>query len=307
MERHWNVIKFTCGLMVDSSLLIERICKELAVVVTSLFCPPDQETWKPVGQYMVFPHQDEVVQVCAHKEYLADLHREKSPNSVDPYNNREMCCINKENSVMHCNSKLYYFTELAGEIEHMLVPEQNVGKNREQNQGPPCSVVIQEERSATFLEKVLTALLDIKQPIKFLCIDAQKEFSGFDTSAVGLGFLRIPKIISKGPQIKFHAQEAVAIFNNCNFKQKRLKMIVESFTDCTSFTMVKMFNCNGIPQHMLRSLPRNKQLKHVTISYCRISGSVQALLPKTCVNSSRAHPKKFHFTHWQCPIPKFRN
>ena len=288
MERHWNVIKFTCGLMVDSSLLIERICKELAVVITSLTCPPHQETMSATtkaGQYTVSPHQDEVVQVCAYREYLADLHREKSTNSVDPYNNREICCINKENSVLHCNSKLNYFTELAGEIEHMPSPEQNVGQNREQNQGPPCSVVIQEERSATFLEKVLAALLNIKQPIKFPCIDTQKEFPkievelpdfsspmGMIGAMLGGGFGRMkkPKVIAKEPQIKFYDLEAVAIFNNCNFKEKGLKMVVESFSDSNSFTMVRMFNCNDIPEPMLESLPRNKQLKHLTFSNCRL-------------------------------------
>ena len=30
MERNWNVIKFTCGLMVDSSALIETVCKVFA-------------------------------------------------------------------------------------------------------------------------------------------------------------------------------------------------------------------------------------------------------------------------------------
>ena len=287
MQRHWNVIKFTCGLMVDSSLLIERICEQLAVVITSLTCPPHQETMSATtkaGQYTVSPHQDEVVQVCAHNEYLGDLYREKSTNSVDPYNNREICCINKENSLLHCNSKLYYFTELSGEIEYMSPQEQN----GEHNQGPPCSVVIQEERSAIFLEKVLVALLNIKQPIKFLCIDAQKEFPKIEvelpdlpdfSSTMGImgamlrgGFERKkkPKVITKGPQISFNNQGAVAIFNNCNFKEKGLKMVVESFSDSNSFTMVRMFNCNDIPEPMLESLPRNKQLKHLTFSNCRL-------------------------------------
>ena len=48
MERHWNVIRFTCGLMVDSSLLIERICEKFVDILTTMTLDTEHEKSFPV-------------------------------------------------------------------------------------------------------------------------------------------------------------------------------------------------------------------------------------------------------------------
>ena len=157
MERHWNVLKFTCGLMEDSSLLIERICQAFVEIATRP--KPRQSFCQLYG--------------CL---YLKDLDREKSAISRSPFNNPHLCYNNQtyfaaiyaENS----NYELYYFNGWdKGEStdEKWEQTPESKGTNQVEHL-KPCSVVI-HQGLFTAMETYLWMInLLIKQPIKNLLI-----------------------------------------------------------------------------------------------------------------------------------------
>ena len=158
MERHWNVLKFTCGLMKDSSLLIERVCRAFVEIATRP--KPRQSFCQLYG--------------CL---YLKDLHREKSGVSINPFNNAHLCYNNRryitaifENS--NYEHELYYFNgwdkgESTG--EKWEPPYESEGTNQVEHL-KPCSVVIHQ---GLFIPmKVYLSTIDwfVRQPIKNLLI-----------------------------------------------------------------------------------------------------------------------------------------
>ena len=158
MERHWNVLKLTCGLMKDSSLLIEMICKAFVKIATRP--TPRQSFCQLYG--------------CL---YLKDLDREKSAVSRSPFNNPHLCYNNQtyfaaiyaENS----NYELYYFNGWdKGECTD--VKWEHLPKSKGTNQVEhlkPCSVVIHQGLLFTSMDiYLLTMNWFIKQPIKNLLI-----------------------------------------------------------------------------------------------------------------------------------------
>ena len=157
MERHWNVLKFTCGLMEDSSVLIERICQAFVEIATTP--KPRQSFCQLYG--------------CL---YLKDLHREKSAVSRNPFNNPHLCynnhrcmaAINAENR----NYELYYFNGWdKGESidEKWEQHSESKGTNQVEHL-KPCSVVIHQGLSTPMKTYLLTIDWFIRQPIKSLLI-----------------------------------------------------------------------------------------------------------------------------------------
>ena len=158
MERHWNVLKLTCGLMKDSSLLIEMICQAFVEIATRP--TPRQSFCQLYG--------------CL---YLKDLDREKSAISRSPFNNSHLCYNNQtyfaaiyaENS----NYELYYFNGWdKGECTD--VKWEHLSKSKGTNQVEhlkPCSVVIHQGLLFTTVDiYLLTMNWYIKQPITNLLI-----------------------------------------------------------------------------------------------------------------------------------------
>ena len=72
MERHWNVLELTCGLMKDSSLLIENICQAFVEIVTT---SKSKESFGSLYSSL----------------YFIDINREKTPKSLSPFNNAQVC------------------------------------------------------------------------------------------------------------------------------------------------------------------------------------------------------------------------
>ena len=157
IDRHWNVLKFTCGLMEDSSLLIERVCQAFVKIATRP--KPRQSFCQLYG--------------CL---YLKDLHREKSAVSINPFNNAHLCYnSHRRIAVIYAymedsNCELYYFNGWdKGEStkwEHLSVSK---GTNQVEHL-KPCSVVI-HQGLFTSMDIYLKALTwFIEQPIKNLLI-----------------------------------------------------------------------------------------------------------------------------------------
>ena len=135
MERHWNVLKFTCGLMEDSSLLIERVCQAFVEIATRP--NPRQSFCQLYG--------------CL---YLKDLHREKSAVSINPFNNAHLCYNNHRCVAVLCayiensNCELYYFNgwDKGESIDEECPWWEHLSSKRtnQVEQLKPCSVVIHQ-------------------------------------------------------------------------------------------------------------------------------------------------------------------
>ena len=127
MELYWNVIKFTCGLMSDSSELIQSVCKVFVEHKMSI-----DENNRHSFVYL-YDHQ-----------YLKDLSLERSPQCIDPFNNREMCCMNNSKSELGENCSLYYFYGTDEYLKYTHIPKrsQNI-----QNGTKPCGIVIKVTKS----------------------------------------------------------------------------------------------------------------------------------------------------------------
>ena len=167
MERQWNVLKFTCGLMDDSSLLIERICEAFVEIVTR----PN-----PRGSFGSLYGS----------RYLTDINREKTPKSLNPFYNAQVCysipgCISTyPEEQVDCHLlfllngwDMHQLRPVSQKIiERYLVPRLADGFNVGQNL-PPCSVVIYQGLQAP-LGYFLAVCSCIRQPIKHLLILGQE-------------------------------------------------------------------------------------------------------------------------------------
>ena len=159
MERHWNVLKFTCGLMVDSSVLIERICQAFVEIATR---PKARQSFCQLYGCL----------------YLKDLHREKSAISRNPFNNPHLCynsysCMAAAVYAENRNYELYYFNGWDTGLSTDRKWEQlsvSKGTNQDVEHLKPCSVVIHQGLFTNMDAYLLTTHQHIKQPIKNLLI-----------------------------------------------------------------------------------------------------------------------------------------
>ena len=161
MERHWNVLKFTCGLMTDSSLLIEKICQAFVEIVTR---PKPRESFGSLYG----------------SRYLTDINREKTRKSLNPFNNAQVCYnglayipTNPEVQVNY--HRLFYLDGWdINQLEE--ITDETLERHRAQKESSegkaPCSVVIHQGNQAP-LEYFLTLCSRIRQPIKDLLIYGQ--------------------------------------------------------------------------------------------------------------------------------------
>ena len=166
MERHWNVLKFTCGLMVDSSVLIERICQAFVEIATR-------------------PKQRESIGSLYGSLYLTDIEREKSAKSLSPFVNAQLC-YNRlghipTNSEVHLNYRLFYLNGWDRSINHSeQITERDLEQHRtykelsKSENSTPCSVVIHQGLRAP-LEYFLKLCSCISQPIKCLLVFGEDE------------------------------------------------------------------------------------------------------------------------------------
>ena len=159
MERHWNVLKFTCGLMEDSSLLIERICQAFVEIITN-------------------PNPSESFGSLYGSLYLKDLFREKSAKSVSPFSNAHVCYVRHCNIPADSNYSLYYFngwdTSREDESSSDAVKHLDSKSTDTAEKLQPCSVVIQQGPRTPLVKYFRTIKRFDEQPIRKLLIFGDK-------------------------------------------------------------------------------------------------------------------------------------
>ena len=156
MERNWNVIKFTCGLMGDSSELIQSVCKVFAEHKMSI----DENNRHSFGY--LYDHS-----------YLQDLSLESSPQCTDPFNNSEICCMSNNKSALGENCSLDYFY---GTGEYMKYIKIHTDQRQCRQGTKPCGIVINEANSSSFMYTTFNACSLISQPIKFIQIHGYRDY-----------------------------------------------------------------------------------------------------------------------------------
>ena len=160
MERHWNVLKFTCGLMDDSSLLIESICQTFAKIITRR--KPRESFGSLYGSL-----------------YLTDINREKSARSLSPFNNAQV----SYNSLGYIptNHRLFYLNGWdINQMEEITMKNfERHGaykKSSEGNNLSPCSVIIHQGKQIP-IEYFFMVCSSIRQPIEHFLIYGQENLS----------------------------------------------------------------------------------------------------------------------------------
>ena len=279
MERHWNVLKFTCGLMDDSSLLIEKICQAFVEIVTR-------------------PNPNESFGSLYGNLYLTDIDREKSARSLSPFNNAQICYnrvgYNTTNPEVHVNYPLFFLNGLdmlsVTEIVFDKYTYVAYKEFSERENLPPCSVVIHQGLILS-LGSFLELCSCIRQPIKHLLIFGQEipcALQCCSTITVQLPrIVRRPKNFSE-PQyepsspmrnrsepdraILSHAR-GLNSFNGVNFDylttvvfhKVDCKYLVRSLNQCKLLTHITYIKCIDPSFH---TLGENKDLKELTVENC---------------------------------------
>ena len=146
MEENWNVLKFTCGLLENSSMLIEKIC--------NTFC----------DIFSKFMNREHSTVYLRSVLLLDDLNRERSNISVSPYCNSVICCTSKSHRELHRNRRLYFINS----IGYNILVEASDSPFGQSITKPCCvNIVTVDETSVT---RALEACSKIKQPIEYLGI-----------------------------------------------------------------------------------------------------------------------------------------
>ena len=296
MERHWNVLKFTCGLMVDSSVLIETICQAFVEIVTTP--KPIQSLCQLYG--------------CL---YLKDLHREKSPISRSPFNNVHLC-YNTCRQVAaffagNRNYELYYFNgwDKGESPDEKWVQLSESKRTNQVKLLKPCSVVIHQGLFTSMDIYLLRMNWFIKQPIKKLFIfgeiprplDCNDVFVPqgipLNTLAESTHSLRVKNISAEpyepGFVIRNQSESAtghlerrrhcvnrpvgmvrldylhVAVFH----KLDCWHILGESLCHCTMLTHLTYIRCRD-PR--FDTLGNNKELRELTVESCSLGLSTEA-------------------------------
>ena len=252
MKLHWNVIKFTCGLLVDSSLLIERICEQFVDVLkdtTFDVCP--EKSYQFLYNYT----------------YLADLAQEKSSSSVDPFRNSVIYCMNSRYSVLRENCKSFYFYgtdrfEYYG--PYFMTTAQQVAKC----EAEPCTVFIRETRdSPFFMQTAQRAISQIKQPINCLIIDGATLADLFQATP-----MYNPEAFSKNPtEVRIlldFSDNAIVRFTACDFKGKYLNLFVDSINRCRTLQSFELVYCWNVDEKLISQLGQNQNLTTLTVRQC---------------------------------------
>ena len=289
MERHWNVLKFTCGLMMDSSPLIERICQAFVEIATR---PKQRESFGSLYSSL----------------YLTDIEREKSANSLSPFFNVELCYNRlghiQTNHAVHFNHRLFYLN--GWDINRLdQITEQHTEHHRAYEQISkvenltPCSVVIHQGLREP-LEYLLTLCSYIIQPIKCLLVFGREErCSGYfasrpQASSIGVAIESVarsepvrpvtesvlvgPETVSEpvarasfGSNVEMTTEEYEPTFHMKNISKSAISSFTRGLHPFNAvngeyLTIVVLHNVNC--QYLSKSLNECKQLIHLTYINC---------------------------------------
>ena len=257
MELYWNVIKFTCGLMGDSSELIESVCEVFAEHKMSI---EENNTF-----FSVYDHM-----------YLKDLSREKSPKSIDPFNNSEICCMNNSKSELVENCNLYYFY---GTDEFLKYKQTRKRCPNVKCTTKPCGIVINESNCASFMRTTLNACSLILQPIKFIQISGLHNYKTSRCSNVVLSppvpiGMKKRLVQNKGfsrsqDRTTFlnFCPGAEVSFSNCGLGWNNLKLFADSLKNCTALSKLSLCNCERLPETFFSLLESNINLIHLQVTF----------------------------------------
>ena len=289
MERHWNALKFTCGLMEDSSVLIERICEEFVEIVTRT---KEIESFGSLYGTL----------------YLTDIEQEKSAKSMSPFINPQLCYIRPiyghipTNPEVHLNYRLFYLNGwdvtflrkiTKRDLEwHRAWKKYGKGKNL-----TPCSVVIHQGlyKPLGYFLKLCSGII---QPIKCLLVFGQDQpRCGYFTARPQAGSTRTavrpkarseqtkqipvpvgPKagsvpdrqiLVSVGPIPGYvHLSTVVLHKVNCQY-------LAKSLNECKQLIHLTYFKCRD---PSFEALGNNKGLEEITVQDCTLGANAEAEL-----------------------------
>ena len=250
MKRHWNVVRFTCGLLVDSSLLIERICEQFVDILKNT---------------TFYVWLERSFQFLYNYTYLADLVQEKSSYSLDPFRNSVICCMNSRYSVLSQPCQCYYFYG-ADLFEHyrsdsMAATVQEVTKG----EAEPCTVFIRETRdSPSFMQTAQLAISQIKQPINCLIIEGDALANVFH--AMPKQYLENSSTMApKFNTLLDFSENAMVRITACDFKYDSFKLFVASINRCRSLQSIELVYCSNVDQTLISQLGQNQNLTKLTV------------------------------------------
>ena len=118
-------MKFTCGLMEDSSVLIERICEEFVDILKNTTF----DVW-----------YEKSCQFFYNYTYLAELNREKSSVSLDAFHNSVICCLNRRSSVLSKKCQCYYFYGI-DRFENYRADVKTIVQHTLTGKPEPCAII----------------------------------------------------------------------------------------------------------------------------------------------------------------------
>ena len=243
MERHWNVLKFTCGLMDNSSVLIERICEEFGNMVTT---EPSLSQQNSRSFAYLYNYQ-----------YLHDLQREKSSKSLSPMNNSQICCISQRIVQPVPDCRMYYFYGREGHLRDI------------RRSSIPCAAIIIATSRCPCISTTLEELVLIKQPLQYLEVTFSEQARTLTScpkcnlqkglSVPGRTFLKTPQPIAslsrvnelnKSVHLKsslnFHKGASV-VCSWCDFQD--LAVVEQSMRNSSNLGKVYLQCCHALPQY----------------------------------------------------------
>ena len=252
MEQHWNVLKFTCGLMDDSSLLIEMICQAFVKIVTR-------------------PNPSESFGSLYGSLYLKDLHREKSAKSLSPFNNAQLC-YNRvgyipTNPEVYANYRLFFLNgwdiNQLEQINKKTFERYVAYKEFSEGENLPQSTVVIHQGLQASLGYFLMLCSCIRQPIKHLLIFGQEIPSTPSGAAV-----QLPQITQRPKNITAQGYEPRSPMKNRSEPATASQpMGLGSFTvNCEYLTTVVLHKVNC--QYLEKSLNQCRLLTHLTYIKC---------------------------------------
>ena len=250
IEKHWNVFKFTCGFLQDSTLFIEKTCSAICDIIVR----------KSKSQSSIVRRN---LRTASHPFLLMDflclddLNRERSSISISPFNNAVVCSLLGETTTLHQNRSLYFINGLNKQnivdVAPLLPASSNI---------IPCTIILTVGLD-TDVSVALETCSKIRQPIQYL------EIRGPGRS--------IPKQ-NLHPSEKWHLtfsnQTAMNFSLFCD-----LLAIQDSISCCAGITHMAIYHC-FIPDHFFDQLKKNTEMTHLAVIF-RNNGCASEVPTKT--------------------------
>ena len=253
MVQHWNVLRYTCGLMEDSSLLIESIC-DVFVAKKML----------PIGERRLLSYND-----LYDHQYLSDLNIERSTQSTNPFDNTEIFCMHNEHLELGQNRSLYYFYGTREYHRYKLPLECSLNHITNPK---PCIVIINEAKNSLFMQTTVNACAQLQQPVRLLQINGFKYYNSGESMQIQLinEYFQDDRFVIPPRHLTFYPGAAVCI-NQCWLQFRMYTFFSESLAKCNTLSKLALYDCREIPIEIMSALKANSDLTYLEVSRCSIS------------------------------------